>query len=249
MKKILEALYSLLFFFIFAFYTAFFGIISHVSILFSPRGKVAHWCMRMWSRCTLATCRVTVRVEGLENIARDRVQIFASNHASHFDIFILSTVIPVRFGWVAKAILFKIPFIGWHMWLNGYISINRTNRTKAIKSMDLAAEKVKRGNRITIFPEGTRSRTGVLQPFKKGLFHLCVQTGVPIVPIFIRNSYHILPPGSMILHPSTVYVKIGEKMPTAGYSVEKIEIIMSDLRKRIETLEKEAAEMEKRFGG
>ncbi len=246
MKTIFDFLYSMLFFPVFAFYTAFFGIISHVSILFSPGGRVAHWCMRMWSVCTLATCRVKVVVEGLENIAHDRIQIFASNHASHFDIFILSKVVPVKFGWVAKAILFKIPFIGWHMWLNGYISVNRSNRKKAIRSMNLAAQKVKKGNRIMIFPEGTRSRTGLLQPFKKGLFHLCVQTGVPIVPIFVRNSYRILRPESVILHPCTVYVKIGEEMQTKGHSVEKLDLIMNELRARIVALEAETAEMEKR---
>lgn len=213
--------------------TVFWGVISVSSALYSPDGRVAHFCMRAWSKTILLFCRVKVGVEGVENVALDRVQIFAPNHASHFDIFILSHVLPVRFGWVAKAVLFKIPFIGWHMKLNGYISIDRSNREKAIQSLNDAAEKVKAGSRIIIFPEGTRSRKNELQPFKKGLFHLCVKTGVPLVPIYIEGSYNILAPESVIIRPGTVHVKIGPEMPNVGYSEEKIEVIMNDLRGRI----------------
>lgn len=219
--------------------TVFWGTISISSIVYSPGGRVAHFCMRAWSESILWFCRIKVRVEGIENIARDRVQIFSSNHSSHFDIFILNKVIPVRFGWVAKAILFKVPFMGWHMKLNGYISIDRGHREKAIKSMDAAAEKVKGGSRITIFPEGTRSRTGELLPFKKGLFHLCVRTGVPIVPIYIEGAYGILRPESLFIRPAGVTVKIGPEIPTAGHSAEKLELIMNELRERIVRLHDE----------
>jgi len=230
-----------------AFDTAFWGTISVSSILYSPGGEVAHFCMRGWSKSILWFCRVKVYVDGIENVALDRVQIFAPNHASHFDIFILNKVLPVKFGWVAKAMLFKIPFMGWHMKLNNYISIDRSNREKAIKSLDDAAEKVKNGNRIIIFPEGTRSRQGEMLPFKKGLFHLCVKTGVPIVPIYIKGSYNVLRPDSPLLRPGKVYVKIGPEMPNVGYSGENLTPIMDELRRRIELLRHEADEMEKRL--
>ena len=213
--------------------TVFWGTISISSIVYSPGGRAAHFCMRAWSASILRFCRIRVSVEGIENIAHDRVQIFASNHSSHFDIFIVNKVLPVKFGWVAKAILFKVPFMGWHMKLNGYISIDRGHREKAIKSMDAAAEKVRNGSRIMIFPEGTRSRTRELLPFKKGLFHLCVRTGVPIVPIYIDGAYGILKPGSPFIHPSSVTVRIGPEIPTAGHSAEKLDLIMNELRGRI----------------
>ena len=213
--------------------TVFWGTISIGSIVYSPGGRAAHFCMRAWSASILRFCRIRVSVEGIENIAHDRVQIFASNHSSHFDIFIVNKVLPVKFGWVAKAILFKVPFMGWHMKLNGYISIDRGHREKAIKSMDAAAEKVRNGSRIMIFPEGTRSRTRELLPFKKGLFHLCVRTGVPIVPIYIDGAYEILKPGSPFIHPSSVTVRIGPEIPTAGHSAEKLDLIMNELRGRI----------------
>lgn len=213
--------------------TFFWSIVSLSSMAYNPQGDVAHFCMRSWSRTVLWFCRIKLNVDGVENIDTSKVQIFASNHTSHFDIFILSTVIPVKFGWVAKSTLFKVPFLGWHMKLNGYISIDRSNRDKAIKSMDEAALKVKMGNRITLFPEGTRSRTGELLPFKKGLFHLCLKTGVPIVPIYIKGAYDIIKPDSLFVHPGQVHVKIGKELPTSSYTAKELEKIMNDLRERL----------------
>lgn len=233
MNYIVDVLNSLLCWSFIAADTVFWGVISVSSAPYSPDGRVSHFCMRAWSKTILWFCRVKVRVEGIENVAADRVQIFAPNHASHFDIFILNQVLPVKFGWVAKAVLFKVPFMGWHMKLNGYISIDRSNREKAIQSLNDAAEKVKAGNRIIIFPEGTRSRKNELLPFKKGLFHLCVKTGVPLVPIYIKGSYEVLAPESVMIRPGEVYVKIGPEMPNVGYSEEKIEVIMNDLRERL----------------
>lgn len=239
MKDILAILNSLACWIFILLDTVFWGTVSITSIIYSPGGRMAHFCMRAWSTSILFVCRIRVRTEGIGNIDPGRVQIFASNHSSHFDIFILNSVIPVKFGWVAKAVLFKIPFMGWHMKLNGYISVDRGNREKAINSMNEAAEKVKQGRRIMIFPEGTRSRTGELQQFKKGLFHLCVQTGVPIVPIYIKGSYNILKPDTPLIYPSNVIVKIGKEMPTAGYSVERLDDLMNDLRARIVLLQEE----------
>jgi len=224
--------------------TVFWGSVSITSLVYSPSGRMAHFCMRSWSKTVLWFCRVRIKAEGVENIDNSRTQIFVSNHTSHFDIFILSSVIPVKFGWVAKSTLFKVPFMGWHMKLNGYVSVDRSNREKAIKSMNEAALKVKNGNRITLFPEGTRSRTGELQPFKKGLFHLCVQTGVPIVPIYIKGAYNIIRPDSLAVHSSDVFVKVGRELPTEGYSVDNLDHIMNDLRDRLLELKAEVDRME-----
>jgi 1-acyl-sn-glycerol-3-phosphate acyltransferase len=222
--------------------TVFWCCVSISSITYNPKGNVAHFCMRGWSKTVLWFCRIKINVDGIENIDKSKIQIFASNHTSHFDIFILSAVIPVKFGWVAKSTLFKIPFMGWHMKLNGYISIDRSNKERAIKSMDEAALKVKMGNRITLFPEGTRSRTGELLPFKKGLFHLCLKTGVPIVPIYIKGAYDIIKPDSLFVHPGQVYVKIGKELQTSRYNEKEIEKIMNDLRQSLSKLKEEVEE-------
>ncbi|MCU0848997.1 MAG: 1-acyl-sn-glycerol-3-phosphate acyltransferase [Spirochaetes bacterium] len=221
--------------------TSFWGILSISSVFYSPGGTMAHLCMQLWSRTSLWVSGVNLLTEGLENIDDRKVQIFASNHNSHFDIFVLSAVIPVRFGWVAKKELFKIPFMGWHMKLQRYIAIDRSNKELARKSMDEAADKIREGNRITIFPEGTRSKDGNLQPFKKGLFYLCLKTGVPIVPIYIDGTGRVLRSHSLRIKPGTVKIRIGKEMKTSGYTEDRIEDMMNELRKRMLALRQDRA--------
>ncbi len=225
--------------------TAFWGTISLFSWFVSPKGDLAHFCMQSWSKNILWFCGIRYQVEGLEHVSKDKVQIFASNHQSFFDVWLLSAIIPVKFGWTAKKELFKIPFMGWHMTLSGYIPVDRKNRERAIESMKLAAIKIRKGNRIMIFPEGTRSRTGVLQPFKKGLFYLCIETGVPIVPIYIHGTYQRLKPESGDINPGKVYVLVGKEMPTENYTVDTIDQAMQDLREQILALQNECI---KRYG-
>ena len=238
MKNIIVVLNSLLCTLFIGLNTTFWGIISVTSIIYNPRGTVAFFCMQWWSKTVLWFCRIRLNVQGIENIKPDTIQIFASNHTSHFDIFVLSAISPVRFGWVAKKELFKIPFLGWHMKLQGYVSIDRRHRDKAIASLNYAAEQIRNGKRIAMFPEGTRTREGSLQPFKKGLFHLCVRTGVPIVPIIIEGAYDVLKPESLIIRPGKVYVNIGKELPTSGYTPDTIERLMADLRVRMEELQR-----------
>ena len=147
--------------------TAFWGTLSLLSIFISPGGTLSKFCERSWGRTILWACRIKVRVTGLENIRSDQVQIFASNHQSFFDIWVLCSIIPVRFGWIIKKELKKIPFLNAHMKIMGYVTIDRSNREKSLASMDQAAEQIRNGSRIIIFPEGTRSRDGTAAAGKK----------------------------------------------------------------------------------
>lgn len=219
--------------------TAFWGTVSVTSILYSPRGRVAFLCMKWWSKTSLWFCRVRIHVKGLDNIKREHIQILASNHSSHFDIFVLSALSPVKFGWVSKAEIFKIPFLGWHMKAQGYISIERSNPDKARESLNLAAESIRAGKRIALFPEGTRSRGEELLPFKKGLFHLCLKTGVPIVPMYMHGTHSVLPAHTLIVRPGDVYVTVGKELPTSDYGPDEIDRLMSDLRARMMELKSE----------
>ena len=210
--------------------TIFWGCLSFCSMPFRPDGQWSHLCMKYWSKWILWVCGIKVRVEGLEHISPDTVQIFASNHQSFFDIWVLSATIPVKFGWLGKKEVARVPILKMHMKKNGYIVIDRSNREQAILSIDKAAETIRGGNRIAIFPEGTRSSCGKIGEFKKGLFHLCKKTEVPIVPIFLSGSGRALRSGSMIIRPGLIQVKIGRPFSTAMYEKENIVEMMRDFR-------------------
>ena len=243
MKSILYFLYTtvcLSFFIIMTITTA---ITSLLSLMIDPSGKISFLSMKYWGRSVLWFARIKVTVSGLENIKSEKIQIFASNHTSQLDILVLSSIIPVKFGWVAKKELFKIPLFGWHLRANNYVAVDRDNKRKAVESFYKAAEQIKAGARITIFPEGTRSRNGELQPFKKGVFHLCAKTGIPVLPIFIDGTHQIAKPDSIMIRPGNVYVKIGKEISNPGHTGKDIKILMENLRNQMLELQQEIKEM------
>lgn len=159
MKNILIYLYFTFFLILLVIYTIFWGIVSLSASLFAGEGNsISHFAMKFWSKFILFTNGIRIKIDGMENINKKNVQIFASNHSSYVDIWVISSIMPVKFGWVSKKEIFLIPIVGWHMKACGYISIDRSNTEKAIESMNTAVEKIKNGTRIVIFPEGTRSR-------------------------------------------------------------------------------------------
>ena len=125
--------------------------------------------------------------------------IIVSNHQSGADILILFRLYR-HYKWVAKQSLFYYPFIGWNMWLNGYISIVRTRGRSKLMMMDKAAIAVNAGNSVMIFPEGTRTRDGNLQPFKTGAFRLALDTKSPILPVAIIGTYNAIKKDSLLIH-------------------------------------------------
>ena len=215
------------------------SIFSILSFIINPGGNISFQLLQITAKLMLMLGGVKVYVEGIENIDKEHAQIFASNHVSQFDIVVLMAISPVKTGWLAKKELFYIPFLGWLMKANGHIAIDRTSGRKALISIKEAAAKVKAGSNIVIFPEGTRSRDGNLLPFKKGVFHLCTRTGVPLVPIYILGTYEVLNPDSLSIRSGKVYVKFGKGIPTSEYPNNRAGELMDDLRTRIIELEKE----------
>ena len=187
---------------------------------FDRQCTLMHNICVLWARLVVAVSGVKVRVTGLQNVPRGQPVLFLSNHQGAFDIPALQSVLPVQFRWVAKKNLFKVPFVGWSMRLAGYISIDRENPAEAVKSMEEAAEKMSRGSSVVIFPEGTRSETGALLPFKRGAFMLARKSGRPIVPVAISGTSGILKKGGFIVNPVRVTIAIGSPIPI-GSSDEK----------------------------
>jgi len=181
---------------------------------FSRTGDPVLWLARRWARVLLWSAGVKVIVNMEAQLDPRRPYVFAANHLSTVDIFALFVALPVNIRFIAKKQLGQIPLFGWAMAAGRFIFIDRKNPGAARKSIDRAAARIREGSSVAIFPEGTRSRDGLLGPFKKGGFHLAQQAGVPVVPIAIKGAGEVMPPGSVLVRPGPVIVTVGAPIET-----------------------------------
>jgi len=171
-----------------------------------------------WARSICSASGVEVAISGTEQLNPEKPYIFAANHSSQFDIFVLQGFLGVDFRWLAKKELFNVPIWGHAMRRAGYIPIDRSHGRKAIKSLDEAAQKIAAGTSVIIFPEGTRSKDGKLHDFKAGAMILAIKSAVPIVPVAILGTYEILPKGKLLMTPGKVQIRVGRPIETKNCS-------------------------------
>jgi 1-acyl-sn-glycerol-3-phosphate acyltransferase len=174
---------------------------------------------RLWSRSILWAAGVKFRVHGMENVATSGPFIFTCNHVSLFDIPALVLTLP-RHYFVAKSELFKIPVFGPGIRAVGTIPIERTNQKAAFGSYKVAAERIRNGSSVIVFPEGTRGTSYPIRPFKKGPFVLAVEAGVPIVPCLVHGTIEVLPKKTFRIRSGWVDVHLLEPVSTAGYTYD-----------------------------
>lgn len=154
--------------------------------------RLASWCDKV-----VRDTRMRVTVRGDEHYVRGRTYLVMSNHQSHYDVPVLYHVLGANLRMVAKTELFRIPIFGAALREAGFIEVDRSNRASALANLALAKEALASGTNIWIAPEGTRSRTGDLLPFKRGPFHLALEAGLPILPVSIQGTRHVLPASTM----------------------------------------------------
>ena len=215
------------------FATIFFGATAILAAPFSKTGNFVHFIAQVWGYSILLASRIRVTVSGQENFDPSRSYIFMSNHQSNFDIPVLLAHLRCQFRWLAKAELYKIPIFGRGMRGAGYIPIDRSDRRAAIRSLQQAAETIRKGTSVMIFPEGTRSRDGVLRSFKKGGFILAVDAGVPIVPVIIHGTFQIMPRTRLRIQSGRVRVQVLEPIETAGYGRKRKNELLETVRSRM----------------
>ena len=164
----------------------------------------------IWARFSALFSGIKVEVSGTENLPRDRAVVLAANHQSAWDILILFAHLPTLFRFAPKKELFRIPVYGWNMKKAGYFQIDRKAGLHAHSMVEKMVVALKAGESVLIFPEGTRSKTGELARFKRGSLLPALKAKVPVIPIAISGSFNILPPGSWVIHPHPVRMRIGK---------------------------------------
>jgi len=212
-----------------------------VAILGDRQGRLWWPTAQLWARGLLRTGWVSeIRAVNAERLAGLHAAIVMSNHESHFDppALIATSRTPLRF--LTKHTLFYFPIFGQAMWAMGYIFINRGNQEKAFRSVEKAAKAIRKGRSVLIFPEGTRSRTEEMLPFKKGGFVIATKSQVPIIPVGIAGTRNVLPKGFHWLAPGPIALVVGELIDTQPYSLEQKEALMAKVREEIERLRAQA---------
>ncbi|MBW2039588.1 MAG: 1-acyl-sn-glycerol-3-phosphate acyltransferase [Deltaproteobacteria bacterium] len=215
------------------FFTLVLGAMAFLTFPFDRRGNVVHLYARLWGWLILLANGVKVSIRGLENIDPKGPYIYICNHLGSFDIFALLAYLPVQFRWLAKVELFRIPVLGWAMSTAGYISLDRSERKRAYMSMKVAAQKIREGTSVVIFPEGSRSPDGTLQPFMKGGFTLAIKAGVPIIPITIDGTWEIMPRDTLRIKKGEIGIVIDRPIETTGLTMKHREKLMKEVEERI----------------
>jgi 1-acyl-sn-glycerol-3-phosphate acyltransferase len=209
------------------------SILAIPSGLIDRTGDLVLFLGRWWARGVLASAGVRLRVSSRARLEPGQPYIFAVNHLSTIDIWAMLVAIPVPFRFIAKKQLGSIPLFGWAMRAGRFIFIDRQNPALARKSIAEAAARIRGGQSVVIFPEGTRSRDGRLGPFKQGGFHLALDSGAAIVPVAIKGSGALMPRNSISIRPGIVSVEIGEAIPTAGLAPDDRPALVEQVRDRV----------------
>jgi len=196
-----------------------------------------------WASLILWGAGVDVVFRNADRLGRDRGQILVSNHQSWFDVFSLAAGLPVRFSFVGKKELSRIPFLG-HAWEKvGHVAIDRGDHQSALTSLQSVDGQVRgRGRTIIMFPEGTRSPTGELTRFKKGAFVMAIKAQVPVVPVAVFGSRRVMKKGSWKISPGTVTIRVGHPLETTGLTLRDRDRLLKQARAAIVELREGGAD-------
>ena len=211
--------------------------LSLVALFSTPldrSGITFHAMSRTWSKFILVLFGIKVITEGGERIDPEKHYVYISNHASAFDIPALVNGIPDDIRFVLKKELTRIPIWGWALKYGHYITIDRGKARDAMKSLDEAADRIRNGASVVLFAEGTRTRDGKLQPFKRGAFTLAGKAGIPIIPVTINNTFRIMRKGSWRICPADIHLVLGTPITTERVSDREAEQrLMNAVREEI----------------
>lgn len=198
-----------------------FGIPSiSISFIANRREWVYPWALwggRMWLRLS----GMEIRVHGVRRLDPKQTYVFISNHRSYLDTATLFCYVKRRIGLLSKKEVLKVPVLGYGMGYVNVMAIDRSNRERAIETIQAATERIHSGVSFGVFAEGTRALPGQMLPFKKGAFYMAIEAGVPVVPVAIKNTDMLMGKGTGVAQPGTIEMVLLEPLPTEGLSTDE----------------------------
>lgn len=220
-------------------YTIVLGTLSLLSVLVDREGHLAHSCARAWSWLILKTTRVRVDVDGLDQLPRDTPYLFLSNHQSIYDIPVLFWHLPYQVRILAKASLGRFPFLGWHLRRSGHVLVDRSapGNSTMLQIKELMRQRVS----LLVFPEGTRSGDGRVARFRAGIVLLAIEAGLPIVPVAVEGTRHVMLKGRLMTCPGHVRMRVLSPIVTDGWDTSKARelagVVERQVREHVEQLQ------------
>jgi 1-acyl-sn-glycerol-3-phosphate acyltransferase len=187
-------------------------------------------------RLALALTGIRFRVAGREHVPLDRAAVYCANHQSNVDPPVVFEALHPRMHILYKHEIDQIPILARAFRMGGFIPVDRRNKEAAMRSIEAGAASIRAGNSFLIFPEGTRSRSDKLLPFKKGGFVMAIKAQAPVVPVAVQGGRAAMRRGSWIIWPATVTVRVGKPVETAAASLGERDEVIAQVRREIETL-------------
>lgn len=243
-QKVMKTILNIFQIFVIWLSTALCAIIGLLLIPFIGQKKSIRATSSIWSNIVLGISGAKLVVKGKENLDNTKGVIYTANHESGYDIPAIFKAIPQPLFYLAKAELKKIPFFGWYMSAVGMIFVDRKSRSRAKESLIKAGDEIKKGKNIISFPEGTRSRDGEIQMFRRGSFILALENNIDVVPVAVVGTRQINPPGYEI-SPGTATVIIGKPIDVSKWDTEQPDV----LAKYVEDTVKEMVRKERGEAG
>jgi 1-acyl-sn-glycerol-3-phosphate acyltransferase len=187
-------------------------------------------------RLACALSGIRYRVAGAEHIPLGRAAVYCSNHQSNVEPPVLFTALHPRMHVLYKAEIDQIPILARAFRMGGFLPVDRRNKEAAMRSIEAGAVAIRQGHSFLIFPEGTRSKTEDLLPFKKGGFIMAIKAQAPIVPVAVQGAREAMRKGSLIVRPVTLSIRVGEPIETAGLALKSRDALIDTVRERIAAL-------------
>jgi len=206
------------------------ALITMIGCMLGGERIFSYYPGMIWSRFTCLITLSSVTVKGKEKLDKKQSYIFVANHQGVYDIFLIYGFLGHPIKWMMKESLRKIPFVGKACEAAGFIFVDNTSSFAAAKTIDTAEAVLKNGNSVAIFPEGSRTKTGKIGPFKKGAFHLALRLKLPIVPITINGSYEVMPIHTYLINPHRMELIIHDPIPADRYSIGNLRDLSESIR-------------------